>query len=217
MPGLSDQFDAITIGIAAEGRRAAGAAAAHGHTGRLQPRQHGFQVTHRQRQVAVAAAVRRPVLHRIGIGQFQQVDLGLERTCNDLHLIDVANRLELVDVEAGGIDLLFCALVLEYIDPAPFLARASTWLSAEGALVVILQLLSQKSGKVSETPYKSLKRLDPVMNLLDARRLRHLVNRSGLSETKSRTETLASGKAFFIAHYSFHRIKSYYIYTLSTI
>ncbi|MFZ7113726.1 MAG: class I SAM-dependent methyltransferase [Desulfatiglandales bacterium] len=125
-------------------------------------------------------------------GRFDKRLPGLELVCSDLCEYEL---------EAGGIDLLFCALVLEYLDPATFLAGASRWLSQEGALVVIVQLPSQKSGKVSETPYKSLKRLEPVMSLLDPRRLRHLAKRSGLLETRSRTETLASGKAFFIAYF----------------
>lgn len=117
---------------------------------------------------------------------------GLELVCSDLSEFEL---------KEGAFDLIYCALVFEYLDPAVLMKKAAGWLNEGGTVVVILQLPSEKTGKVSETPYKSLKRLEPIMKLVDPDLIRRAAAESKLTETANHTETLESGKAFFVAHY----------------
>jgi SAM-dependent methyltransferase len=117
---------------------------------------------------------------------------GLDLICADL----VA-----CDLEGEAYDLVHCALVLEYLDPGTVIQKAATWLRSQGILVVVLQLPSEKMSKVSETRYKSLERLSPIMNLFEPEELRDLATGAGLAEVESCKEVLQSGKEFFIGHY----------------
>lgn len=117
---------------------------------------------------------------------------GLELVCSDLCACKF---------QTGTFDLIYCALVFEYLDPAVLMKKAAGWLNEGGTVLVVLQLPSEKTGKVSETPYKSLKRLEPIMKLVEPDLIRRAAAESGLTETTTHTETLESGKVFFIGHY----------------
>jgi hypothetical protein len=68
-------------------------------------------------------------------------------------------------------------------------------------LVVVLQLPSPKSGSVTRTEFKSLKRLEPIMKLIEPEYLKRQCFDAGFVEIRAYVETLVSGKAFFIGHY----------------
>lgn len=100
-----------------------------------------------------------------------------------------------VSLEAGSFDHVHAGLIFEYVDPARLLERAASWLRPGGVLSAIFQLPSDTSGPVTETPYKSLKRLEPVMRLVDTRVVSAEAERVGLREVGSRDVDLPGGKA----------------------
>jgi SAM-dependent methyltransferase len=85
-----------------------------------------------------------------------------------------AKGLELIcaDLASQGLnlkhfDLVFAALVFEYINPEKFLPEIHRWLKPGGLLVTILQMSSSASEMISDTPYDTLKSLSSTMNLVD--------------------------------------------------
>jgi ubiquinone/menaquinone biosynthesis C-methylase UbiE len=117
---------------------------------------------------------------------------GLQLLCADLAACEL---------ERESFDLVHCALVLEYLEPRVVIEKAARWLRPRGVLVVVLQLPSEKSAKVSETQYKSLRHLEPVMKLVEPETVQHVAAEAGLSEVRVSKERLESGKEFFVGHY----------------
>jgi SAM-dependent methyltransferase len=105
------------------------------------------------------------------------------------------------ELEARSYDLIHCALIFEYLDPSPLIEKISLWVRHKGILVVVLQLPSPKSGSVTRTEFKSLKRLEPIMKLIEPEYLKRQCFDAGFVEIRAYVETLVSGKAFFIGHY----------------
>lgn len=109
----------------------------------------------------------------------------------------IAADLETCDL-AETYDLIFCALVLEYVDAEVVLPRLKEWLSPTGRLMIVLQLASMKVEAVSETGCDSLQALKPVMRLSSPDELHRRAIRSGLVELESVKVELKTGKQFFI-------------------
>jgi len=97
--------------------------------------------------------------------------------------------------------LIFAGLLFEYLPPGPLLKKISNWLEKAGVLVVVLQLQDQYTKKVSDTPYPSLKQLDPIMNLVSDQDFKLMAEESGLKELEGKKVTLKSGKTFYIGVY----------------
>lgn len=98
-------------------------------------------------------------------------------------------------------DLLHCALVLEYVDPDPFMVRAVRWLKPGGLLSVVLQLPSHGLGNVTLTPFTSLHRLESTLTLRNPDDLTALALRSGLRLHRADVRSLLTSKTFFVALY----------------
>lgn len=98
-------------------------------------------------------------------------------------------------------DLIHGALIFEYIDPAVTLPNIAAALKERGVVSVVLQLPGNDLPPVSQTPYKSLEQLAPIMNLLDGTTFTDLAFRSGLVEQKGEIIRLQSGKEFFYGTY----------------
>jgi ubiquinone/menaquinone biosynthesis C-methylase UbiE len=107
-----------------------------------------------------------------------------------------------LELDTGSCDLIYCGLVFEYVPPNKLIEKCARWLSFRGKLIVVLQLPSDKSEKVSDTKFKSLKRLEPFMRLVEPEVIQQASSELGLSEIKSYTQILASQKAFFVGHYA---------------
>jgi hypothetical protein len=116
----------------------------------------------------------------------------LELVCGD------AATLEL---EPASMDLIHAALILEYVDPEAIVEKASQWLRSRGILAVVLQLPAKGAANVSETGFESLKRLEPVIRLVDPLLLAGLCRRHGFKEERSESLKLDSGKEFYIGVY----------------
>jgi SAM-dependent methyltransferase len=98
--------------------------------------------------------------------------------------------------------LIFAGLLFEYLAPPPLIARISTWLEEAGVLVVVLQLKHHGKPNVSDTPFTSLKRLDPIMNPVAEADFRTMAIENGLRELAGKQVALESGKRFYVGTYA---------------
>ena len=106
-----------------------------------------------------------------------------------------------VDIEPGSLDHVHAGLILEYVKTKPLLKRAASWLKTGGVLSVILQLPSEESGPVTDTPFDSLKLLEPAMRLADPAEVTAEAHNLGLSRRKSFDVELMQGKKFQAIYY----------------
>lgn len=119
----------------------------------------------------------------------------LELRCADLSAADAAGPL---DFGPGAFDFISAALLFEYVDPAIVLSRAARWLRPGGVLQWVLQMPAASGAPITKTEFSSLKRLEPLMKLVDPGRLADVAAASGLPEIRERAVTLATGKAFHL-------------------
>jgi SAM-dependent methyltransferase len=112
----------------------------------------------------------------------------------NLHLVCAdLNKLELAD---STFDLIHAALIFEYVDVDELLSKISRWLRADGILSVVLQIENETVKPVSETPYQSLKKLEPFMKLIDPAWFVVRAEIFGLNEESRREIKLPGGKEF---------------------
>lgn len=114
---------------------------------------------------------------------------GLELICADVTTLELPPR---------SLDLFHAALVLEYASPEIVVEKVARWLVPGGILSVLAQLPSAH-GKVSDTPFASLKALDAFMKLVDPLDLTAIMTRHGFTTVRSYTIQWIGGKQFFAA------------------
>jgi SAM-dependent methyltransferase len=117
---------------------------------------------------------------------------GLKLLCADVTKCDLQPR---------SLDLVHCALVLEYVEPRLIVEKAAEWVRSRGVLTVLLQLPSAGHDNVTDTEFESVRRLESIMRLVDPKELGRIAEQAGFSETSSRVDTLASGKQFYVGVY----------------
>lgn len=117
----------------------------------------------------------------------------IETICDDV------NALEL---EPNSFDLIHCALIFEYVDPAETVRTIMKWLQPCGVISVVLQLPDEELGAVTDTRYKSLKRLTSIINLIDKEEFDDIAFSNGLHMIKGKIQQLKSGKRFYVSVYS---------------
>ena len=100
--------------------------------------------------------------------------------------------------ELAPVDLLFAALIFEYVDVAMTMSSLQTVCTPGGALVIILQAASSSLEAVSPSPYKSIRLLAPAMRLLDQADVQNQAIAAGFSLASSRVVNLQSGKRFIV-------------------
>jgi len=133
-----------------------------------------------------------PEYLRVLQSRFAQQIPGLKLLCSDITECELEPR---------SIDLVHCALVLEYVEPTIVIEKAASWLRPGGCMSVVLQLASPGRDKVTDTGFESVKRLQPVMRLVEPDELGRIAGTAGLRETSSRVDTLESGKQFHVGLY----------------
>jgi SAM-dependent methyltransferase len=106
------------------------------------------------------------------------------------------------NLKRNSFDVVHCALLFEYVDPVKTVKRIRQWLKGSGVLSVVLQLEDEFLKPVSETGYTSLRRLEPIMKLLDMHDFKILMHRNAFTANKEKICTLTSGKRFYIATFS---------------
>jgi hypothetical protein len=94
------------------------------------------------------------------------------------------------------VDLIYAALVLEYVEPLAVLRNLSALCRPQGVLATVLQLPSEQTAAVSDSPYTSLAGLAPALHLLSPEVLTVTAAQAGFAPVASRRITLASGKEF---------------------
>jgi len=113
------------------------------------------------------------------------------------------SKLELyrVDVQSASfqiepVDLIFAALLFEYVDVAATLAALKRHCRPGGTLATVVQLPHRDRGAISPSPYESLNLLAPVIKLIAPADLCALATAAGFLVVDSEMIELASGKQF---------------------
>lgn len=117
---------------------------------------------------------------------------GLELKRTDASRVRIAPR---------SLDLVYAALIFEYVDPAILVPRIASWLRPGGVLAAFLQLPVSGHGKVSETSFKGVRILEPVIHLVEPGRFREIALANGFAEIRSGTRGPREGKRFFLGVY----------------
>jgi predicted TPR repeat methyltransferase len=116
----------------------------------------------------------------------------------ELHVAD----LECTELTLEPVDLVFAALVLEYVEPGAVLERIAAWLAPHGTLTTVLQLPSADVAEITPSPFTSLARLAPRLRLLSPERLAQLAARRGLRAVGARTVAATGGKRFVVQSFA---------------
>jgi SAM-dependent methyltransferase len=112
---------------------------------------------------------------------------GLELYCADIE----GNTPDLPPV-----DLVYGALVFEYVDIAKALKNLRGICLPDGILAALLQLPKEGAASVSLSPFVTLKELGSTMRLVPPDDLRKVAERLGFSFLSQKLITLESGKQF---------------------
>lgn len=98
------------------------------------------------------------------------------------------------------VDLLYAALILEYVDLCRALSFMRRHCRQEGALVVMLQLPSEIA-EVTPSPYVSLRRLGPTLHLVAPAEFHRRAAESRFQAIGSRVVTASGGKSFSVEEF----------------
>jgi hypothetical protein len=130
-----------------------------------------------------AAELKRRYAHKI---------LGLEVQVTDIE----SSRLQVLPVE-----FVYAALLLEYVDLHRGLAGLRSLCVPLGLLATVTQLPSPSVAPVTPSPYSSLQRLSPSMQLVSSESLEAAARVVGFSLQASHQVSSAAGKSFFVHVY----------------
>jgi trans-aconitate methyltransferase len=119
---------------------------------------------------------------------------GVQISGLELHIADIQFALP----RLAPVDLLFAALVLEYVDLPPTMGNLRRLCTPGGTLVVILQAPSSDMEAVSASPYKSIQLLAPMLRPLDQEYVHQEAAAAGFLPASSRIVELRSGKRFVV-------------------
>ncbi len=117
---------------------------------------------------------------------------GLELSHSDINAVELPSY---------QFDLIFAALIFEYVDVEKVLKDISKRLNLDGVLVVVLQLKNENMNAVSDTPYQSLKLLNHLFNYVEPEYFIKKAGELGLIKTKSYEYDLNTGKKFFVGYF----------------
>lgn len=131
---------------------------------------------------------------------------------NGLYLKEARNRfqktfrtLELVEgdiqndaTEFDPVELIYAALILEYVNVGTTFSHLHRLLSPGGTLVTVIQLSNAAIPAVTLSPYSSLNALEALMQFFAPKDLRALAERNGLRQISSATRQTQPGKQFQI-------------------
>jgi SAM-dependent methyltransferase len=96
------------------------------------------------------------------------------------------------------VELIYAALVFEYVDISATFATLKRNLRPGGTLAVLLQLPHSDQRAVSASPYRSLDKLIPVLKLVKPDELRSHAVTAGFTVGSSERIDLPSGKQFWL-------------------
>jgi hypothetical protein len=110
----------------------------------------------------------------------------------ELHCADVQSE----SLRFEPVDLIYAALLFEYVDVTAALASMKRHCRIGGKLVTLLQLPHPEQQAVSPSPYKSLNLLALVMKLIAPADVLRLAAAVGFDVVDSESIELSSGKQF---------------------
>lgn len=94
------------------------------------------------------------------------------------------------------VDLIYAALVFEYVDITQSMRNLASHCVRGGALATLVQLPHESKNAVSPSPYSSLQRLAPAMKLVAPDDLAREAEAAGLALEDSNTIASPGGKLF---------------------
>jgi SAM-dependent methyltransferase len=110
----------------------------------------------------------------------------------ELHCADVQSP----SLQFEPVDLAYAALLFEYVDAVATLSSLKRLCRRGGTLATVIQLSHRDHKVVSQSPYKSLNLLTPVMRLMEPEGLSRLATTAGFATVDSESIELPSGKQF---------------------
>jgi hypothetical protein len=114
-----------------------------------------------------------------------------------------AGDLQTTDFGFAPVDLVYAALVFEYVDAAATLPRIRNMLRPDGLLVTVVQLAGEGVPEIGPSPYPSLESLASIMHLVPPEALRSAADRHGFRQIGERT-VQAGGKRFQVQTFRRH-------------
>ena len=106
-------------------------------------------------------------------------------------------HVESLSVPGRTFDLVHAALLLEYIEWRPAVAKTAGWLKEDGVFSVVLQL--PRGRMITPTRYKTIPLLRPKHRLVPPRQFLACARRTGLNPVYTREVPLPGGKRFLHA------------------
>ncbi len=114
-----------------------------------------------------------------------------------------AGDLQTTDFGFAPVDLVYAALVFEYVEAGTALSRIRNMLRRGGPLVTVVQLAGRGIPEIGPSPYPSLASLASVMHLVSPEELRSAATRHGFRQLGERT-VQAGGKHFQVQTFRRH-------------
>jgi SAM-dependent methyltransferase len=99
------------------------------------------------------------------------------------------------------VDLIYAALLLEYVDLGRALKFMRRHCQPAGILVVVLQLPSTEIAHITPSPYVSLRELEPIFRFVSPTELGRLAAEAGFQTMGSRIVTASGGKSFSLQEF----------------
>jgi SAM-dependent methyltransferase len=96
------------------------------------------------------------------------------------------------------VEMIFAGLIFEYVDLRIAMHNLRRLCAPRGTLVAVLQAPDAEAKAVSPSPYRSLQRLAPAMQLRDARQVESGAAEAGFAPATTKSLALPSGKSFIV-------------------
>jgi len=106
-----------------------------------------------------------------------------------------------MNIDKISVDLIWAALIFEYIDWEKTLIKIVNLLKNNGRLVVVLQKQIERLSAVSETSFKSLQQLDSIFNYIEPKVFNEKAMNLGLFIDYDNEVTLPNGKIFYVGSF----------------
>lgn len=126
-----------------------------------------------------------------------------ERFKNHTNIKTIEADIQKDQLPLENIDLIFLALVLEYVDPDKALSNIVDALSRRGTLLIVIQK-SKADAFVSNTGYTSLKKLKPISCEVDEEHIGSILRGRNLIKADRRIFEVSEGKSFIALEYTQH-------------
>ena len=112
----------------------------------------------------------------------------------ELYVADIQKTLQ----QIAPVELVFAALILEYVELAPAMKTFRTLCETGGNLVIILQAPSPDLTEISPSSFKNIQLLAPIIRIRDVADVQAGAIAAGFSPYSCNTLTLLSGKSFVV-------------------